>query len=85
MSENGEGKPLFKTVHIIDALIVGTIVFFSLLLGASLPQLFSGGQIYVGVTQVANRLLTAFLAFGLTFFAQWARYRGIKFMKVFKQ
>lgn len=85
MSENGDGKPLFKTVHIVDALIVGGIVFFSLLLGASLPQLFSGGVVYVGIGEVANRLVTAILAFGLTFFAQWARYRGIKIMKLFNQ
>lgn len=85
MSENGDGKPLYKVVHIVDALIVGGIVFFSLLLGASMPQLLSGGAVYIGIGEVADRLVTALLAFGLTFFAQWARYRGIKIMKVFKQ
>lgn len=81
MSENGDGKPHFKLVHVMDALIVGGIVFFSTLLGGALPAIISGSSIYLSASQVASRLVTAFLAFGLTFFAQWARYRGIKVVR----
>lgn len=77
-----DGKPLVKIVHVVDALIVGGIVFISLLLGATVPQLFAGNIEYIGYAEIRARFLTALLAFGLTFLAQWARYRGIQFLKI---
>lgn len=77
-----DGKPLVKTVHIVDAMIVGGIVFFSLLLGASIPGLIAGEAKYLGLQEITNRLVTAFLAFCLTFLAQWARYRGVQMLSV---
>lgn len=77
-----DGKPLVKVVHIVDALIVGGIVFISLLLGSTLPEIFAGNVEYISYVELRARFLTASLAFGLTFLAQWARYRGIQFLKI---
>lgn len=78
MAENGDGKPLVKPEHLIDAGIVAGIVFFSVLVGDALMGVAAGNVVLLTAEQVAQRLVTAGLAFGLTFFAQWARYRGIK-------
>jgi hypothetical protein len=71
------GRPLVKTTHVVDAFIVAAITFFSLLLGTSIPEVIMGHTSYVTPTTVQDRIWTAGLAFGLTFFAQWARYRGV--------
>lgn len=77
-----DGRPVFKIVHVVDALIVGGIIFFSLLLGASIPAVLSGDIAYLTYSEVTNRFLTALVGFGLTFFAQWARYRGIQVISI---
>lgn len=78
MTENGEGKPIVEVGHVLDAFIVAMIVFLSVLGGDALMNIASGETILLTVNDVAQRLVTAGLAFGLTFFFQWARYRGIK-------
>jgi hypothetical protein len=77
---NGDHGPEFRFVHVIDATIVGFIVFFSVLLGQSVSTVFTGGTIYIGFEEAIDRLLTAAIGFGLTFFMQWARYRGIEIL-----
>lgn len=78
MTENGEGKPIVEPTHVLDAFIVAGIVFFSVLIGDALINIYIGNSVLVTVQDVAQRLVTAGLAFGLTFLVQWARYRGIK-------
>ena len=78
MSEDDDGDGLFRVVHILDATIVGAIVFFAILLSETVPQLLAGQGAYVTPEEVVARLTTAFIAFALTFVAQWARFRGIK-------
>lgn len=78
MSENGAGTPLVKGQHILDAGIVAGIVFFSVLGGDVVLTAINGGEVLLTADTVTARLLTAGIAFGLTFLAQWARYRGIK-------
>lgn len=74
------GRPLVKPKHVVDAFIVSMITFFSLLLGTAIPEFITGEVAYITIEMLYSRLLTAGLAFGLTFFAQWARYRGILIM-----
>lgn len=78
MAENGAGKPLIKPTHLIDAAIVAGIVFFSVLGADALMNLANGEAVFLTVDQVARRAITGGVAFGLTFLAQWGRYRGIK-------
>ena len=85
MTNGDDGKPRFKLVHIVDATIVGFIVFFSVLLGQSVPIIFSGEAIYLTVDQVLRRMITAGIGFALTFFMQWARYRGIQIKGGFRK
>lgn len=85
MSNDDKGKPRFKLVHIVDATIVGFIVFFSVLLGQSLPIIFAGEAVYLTIDQVFRRVLTAGIGFALTFFMQWARYRGIQIKGGFRK
>ena len=82
MSEDENGKPIISVVHLIDAFIVGSVVFFSLLLGATLPGFVSSDPIYLTPSQVETRLITAGIGFCLTFFAQWARYRGVELVRI---
>jgi hypothetical protein len=83
MSEDDAGRPLVKPVHVVDAFIVAGVIFFSLLLGTSIPALIAGQSAYISPTDIQNRFYTAVIAFFLTFFAQWARYRGLKVMNAF--
>lgn len=82
MTENGDGNPEFKLVHLVDALIVGGIAFFTMLIGAELPAIVLGQESYVTMQEVMSRAVTASIAFALTFLAQWARYRGIQIRSV---
>lgn len=78
MTTDDEGNPILHPVHLVDATIVGGIVFFSVLLGQSVLAVVTGQGPYLSIEDVYRRLLTAGLGFGLTFLAQWARYRGIQ-------
>lgn len=71
------GDSLINAEHIVDALIVAGIASLALLLGANLLAIVTSDS-YVSIQDVQTRFLTAVLAFGLTFLAQWARYRGIQ-------
>lgn len=79
MAEDDD-RPFVEPTHILDALIVACIVFFSVIGGDVVYQVLAGGGVYIEVTDVISRLVTAMIAFFMVFFAQWARYRGIKFM-----
>lgn len=68
-----EGEPLIDKRHILDALIVAFVVFFSVLLG----DIVLTGDFYLTTPEIFRRLPTAGIAFGLTFMAQWARARGL--------
>lgn len=72
-----DDSPLVSARHVIDAFVVAAIVFFAVLLGDALLVWWNGGQTYLTAPQVEARVLTAGIAFGLTFFFQWARSRGL--------
>lgn len=78
MTENGEERPIIEPGHVLDAFIVAGIVFFSVLGGDAVISITGGEQVLLTVNQVVSRAITGVIAFGMTFFAQWARYRGIK-------
>ena len=75
-----DDQPIIEPTHILDALIVAAIVFFSVLTGDALLQIYSGNPVFITWADLIQRILTAVLAFCMVFFAQWARYRGVKFM-----
>jgi hypothetical protein len=75
MGRNGD--PLVRVQHLIDAGIVSAIVFFAVLLGDAIVAFRNGGTLYLTASDVRSRMVTAGLAFGLTFFFQWARARGL--------
>ena len=64
--------------HVIDAAIVGAIVFFSIILGDALLSWSAGEPLYLDLGEILLRTPTAVVAFLLTFFAQIARARGIE-------
>jgi hypothetical protein len=82
MSED-EGAPIVKPVHLIDASIVASIVFFSTLLGDMAVGIYMGGTAYISWQEIMVRSPTGLIAFALTFFAQWAKYRGIQLFEFF--
>lgn len=71
--------PLVSVRHVIDAVIVAGIVFFAVLLGDAMTALLNGGELYLSVHDVKARIVSAALAFAMTFLTQWARARGIEF------
>ena len=71
-------EPLVRIEHLIDALIVGVIVFCSVLLGDVVVALSAGHPAYVPPSELLARSPTGAVAFLLTFMAQWARARGIE-------
>jgi hypothetical protein len=68
--------------HVVDAAIVAGVAFFAILLGDTVFALSTGNSIYLSVADVQARLITAGLAFGLTFCAQWARARGLELKRI---
>ena len=80
MSRDDNGDGIIDVTHIIDALIVAGIVFFSVIGGDALLAFGTNDSILLTFDQIIRRLLTAGIAFGMVFLAQWARYRGIKLM-----
>lgn len=80
-----DGTPLIEKRHVLDAGIVAAIAFFSLLGGDVLLGAVIVGEGTVTLADVQARLITAGLAFGLTFFAQWARYRGIEIRRAWNR
>lgn len=71
---NDGGGSLIHTEHIVDAALVAGIVFFAVILGEIWT---SGTLVYLSLDDIVSRIPTAVIAFGLTFFVQWARGRGI--------
>lgn len=78
-----DGRPIVKPVHLLDAAIVASIVFFSTLLGDIVASIYMGDAAYISWREMMVRTPTGIIAFGLTFFAQWAKYRGIKLFEFF--
>jgi len=77
MSTNGDPDPLVRVQHLVDAVIVGCIVLFAVVLGDVAFALWNGSPAYLSPGEIARRLPTALVAFFLTFFAQWGRARGL--------
>lgn len=70
-----------RVEHVVDAGLVAAIVFFAILLG----DIYSTGfPTYVTIEDLIARMPTAIIAFFLTFFAQWARARGIDVLGRFR-
>ena len=78
MSRTDAEEPLIRIEHLIVALIVGVIVFCSVLLGDVVVALSAGQPAYVPPSELLARSPTGAVAFLLTFMAQWARARGIE-------
>ena len=72
-----DGDPPIRGEHIIDATLVSGIVFFAVILGDVLISLSTGTAAYLTTADIIERIPTAVIAFGLTFFFQAARARGI--------
>lgn len=82
MSSDSRG---FHLAHVVDALLVGLLVFFAVILGDLLPSLLAGDFAYLTVEQITKRVPTAGIAFGLTFVFQWLRARGIDVLAAYKR
>lgn len=80
MGRNGE--TLIRTEHIIDAALVGLLVFFAVILGDVLTAFLAGNPAYLTVDEIAARTPTGLVAFGLTFVFQWLRARGIDVLQL---
>lgn len=77
MKRNG-GDPIIDPRRVVDATIVGFVVFFSILLGDAVFAILLNDGIYLTESDIWHRFITALVGFFLTFFAQWARYRGLE-------
>jgi hypothetical protein len=82
MSNDTQG---FHVAHVVDALLVGLLVFFAVILGDLLPGLFAGDFAYLTVAEIVARVPTAAIAFMLVFLFQWARARGIDIVNTFRE
>jgi len=82
MSDDTQG---FHVAHVVDALLVGLLVFFAVILGDLLPGLFAGDFAYLTVAEITARVPTAAIAFGLTFVFQWLRARGVDVLAAYKR
>jgi hypothetical protein len=82
MSDDTQG---FHVAHVVDALLVGLLVFFAVILGDLLPGLFAGDFAYLTVSEITARVPTAAIAFMLVFVFQWARARGIDIVNTFRE
>lgn len=71
--------------HLIDALLVGLLVFFAVILGDLLPGLLTGKFVYLTPAEIIARIPTAGIAFGLTFVFQWLRARGIDVLAAYRK
>lgn len=81
MSSDSRG---FHLAHVVDALLVGLLVFFAVILGDLLPALLTGEFAYLTVEQIVARVPTAAIGFGLVFVFQWARARGIDVLAAYR-
>jgi len=84
MSINGDG-PLIRLEHVVDAALVAAIVFFAILLGDSLLVFLNGDGLYLETGDLFQRSITAAIGGAMTFFAQWARARGIQIQNLFRE
>lgn len=83
MTSDERGRPIVKLQHVVDAALVAFVVFFSILLGDVTYTIFlTPSTEYITASDVATRGLTAGIAFGLTFFVQWARARGLALQEI---
>jgi len=78
-------SPLVRPEHVIDALLVGLLAFFGVLLADVLTGLAQGNVVYLTVSDIAARTPTGVVAFGLTFVFQWARARGIDVLAAYRK
>jgi len=72
-----DGEPLVQARHLIDAVLVGLLVFFAVILGDALTALAQGRFVYLSGAEIAARTPTGLVAFGLTFVFQFLRARGL--------
>ena len=84
MSRDDDGTTHFEVTHVIDAGLVGALVFFAVVLGDVLTGLAAGNFVYLSTSDILARLPTAAVAFGLTFVFQWARARGIDILAAYR-
>jgi len=70
-----------RKAHVIDAVLVAGIVFFAVILGDVLLSITNGQPAYLTTQEITSRIPTAAIAFGLTFFVQAARARGIDILE----
>lgn len=82
MSDDSRG---FHLAHVVDALLVGFLVFFAVILGDLLPRLLAGKFAYLTINEITARLPTAGIAFGLTFVFQWLRARGVDVLAAYQR
>lgn len=82
MSDDSQG---FHIAHVVDALLVGLLVFFAVILGDLLPSLIAGEFAYLTVAEITARIPTAGIAFGLTFVFQWLRARGVDVLAAYER
>jgi len=72
-----DGEPLVQARHLIDAVLVGLLVFFAVILGDALTALAQGRFVYLSGAEIAARTPTGIIACLLAFVFQWIRARGL--------
>ena len=82
MSDDSRG---FHLAHVVDALLVGLLVFFAVILGDLLPSLLAGEFAYLTVAEITARVPTAAIGFGLVFVFQWLRARGVDVLAAYQR
>jgi hypothetical protein len=82
MTSDENGSPVVHLEHVVDAVIVAALAFFVVLAGDVVPAILAGEGARLTAQQIAARIPLAVAMFGLTFFAQWARARGIELKQV---
>jgi len=83
MSNDGDG--LVNLAQVIDALLVGLLVFFAVILGDLIPAYLTGNPTYLTTAEIVARMPTGIIAMGLAFIFQWLRARGIDVLDAYRR
>jgi len=81
----GRDDELIRFEHVVDAVLVGLLVFFAVILGDAITSLASGTFVYLTIDEILARMPTGLVAFGLTFVFQWLRARGIDVLDAYRR
>lgn len=81
----GDDEQLIRAEHVIDAALIGLLVYCAVILGDILPALFAGQGTYLTWADISVRTPTGVIGGVLAFVFQWLRARGIDVIAAYRR